>query len=84
MAPPCQSLSTEAAVWHPMRGFKNDKRMPFGGFEIVGGDIRRKCGVTEFIDKDAAEDGHGALSLPSLREHGFAVAVLARFRSLAV
>ena len=47
-----------------MRGFKNDKRMPFGGFEIVGGDIRRKDGVTEFIDKDAAEEGHGALSLP--------------------
>ncbi len=38
--------------------------MPFGGFEIVGGDIHRKCGVTEFIDKDAAEEGHGALSLP--------------------
>jgi len=47
-----------------MRGFKNDKRMPFGGFEIVGGDIRRKDDVTEFIDKDAAEEGHGALSLP--------------------
>ena len=44
--------------------FKYDKRMPFGGFEIVGGDIRRKDGVTEFIDKDAAEEGHGALSLP--------------------
>jgi hypothetical protein len=39
-----------------MRGFKNDKRLPFGGFEIVGGDIRRKDGVTEFIDKDAAEE----------------------------
>ena len=47
-----------------MRGFKNDKRLPFGGFEIVGGDIRRKDGVIEFIDKDAAEEGHGALSLP--------------------
>ena len=33
-------------------------------FEIVGGDTRRKDGVTEFIDKDAAEEGHGALSLP--------------------
>jgi hypothetical protein len=47
-----------------MRGFKYDKRMPFVGFEIVGGDIRRNDGVTEFIDKDAAKQGHGALSLP--------------------
>ena len=51
-------LASDAGV------FKYDKRMPFGGFEIVGGDIRRKDGVIEFIDKDAAEEGHGALSLP--------------------
>jgi hypothetical protein len=34
--------------------------MPLGGFEIVGGNIRRKDGVTGFVDKDAAEEGHGA------------------------